>query len=56
MNGSEKRPRDEKIEVDGRQAKRERPDDDDDDEEMEIEDDDEGTKQGSASTNGACIP
>ncbi|OSX60126.1 hypothetical protein POSPLADRAFT_1147840 [Postia placenta MAD-698-R-SB12] len=51
VNGSEKRPRDEKIEVDGRQAKRERPDDDDDDEEMEIEDDDEGTKQGSASTN-----
>ena len=51
----EKRARDDRMDEDAREVKRERTerdDDDGDDEEMEIEDDDEGPKQG-VSANGA---
>ncbi|TBU48988.1 RNA-binding domain-containing protein [Dichomitus squalens] len=50
----EKRTRDDRMDEDAREVKRERTDkddEDDDDEEMEIEDDDEGPRQG-GSTNG----
>ncbi|EJF62786.1 RNA-binding domain-containing protein [Dichomitus squalens LYAD-421 SS1] len=51
----EKRTRDDRMDEDAREVKRERTDkddEDDDDEEMEIEDDDEGPRQG-GSTNGS---
>ena len=54
----EKRGRDDRMDEDVREVKRERTErdsDDSDDEEMEIEDDDEGPKQGS-SANGAPPP
>jgi len=55
---AEKRQRDERMDEDGREAKREKTNDDDDDEEMEIEDDEEGGKQqGSANTSApATVP
>ncbi len=54
----EKRMRDDRMDEDAREVKRERTEkeeEDDDDEEMEIEDDDEGPKQG-GSANGAWPP